>query len=118
VRALAQLESKLTRLSSRHYPGAATRKVVIAPSGYSSNTVATTRLSGSTLLGKNASIIAELPCVRQKNKTTPSAPTLGVVEVAPHRGALLELVKNRTDDSNSFGANAGITVILPCLRQE
>jgi hypothetical protein len=78
--------------------GAAIRKVVIAPSGYSSNKVATTRPSGSKLLGNNASVIAELLCVRQKNKTTPSAPTLGVVAVAPHMGALFELGKNRTDD--------------------
>jgi hypothetical protein len=70
------------------------------------------------LLGENASIVAELPCLRQKNKTTPSAMTLDAVEVAPHMSALLELGKNRTDDSNSLGANAGITVILPCLWQK
>jgi hypothetical protein len=60
----------------------------------------------------------ELPCVRQKNKTTLSAPTLGVVEVAPHMSALLELGKNQTDGSNSLGADAGIAVTLPCLWQE
>jgi hypothetical protein len=118
VCALAELESRLTGLSSRHYLGVATRKVVIAPNGYSSNKVATTLLSGSKLLGKNASIIAELPCVRQKNKTTPSAPTLGVVEVSPHMSALLELGKNRTDGSNSLGAEVGIAATLPCLWQE
>jgi hypothetical protein len=60
----------------------------------------------------------ELQCVRQENKTTPSAPTLGVVEVAPHTSALLELGKNRTDGSNSLGADAGIAVTLLSLRQE
>jgi hypothetical protein len=60
----------------------------------------------------------ELPCVRQENKTTPSAPTLSVVEVAPHTSVLLELGKNRTDGSNSLGADAGIAATLPSLRQE
>jgi hypothetical protein len=70
------------------------------------------------MLGKNASIIAEVLFVRQKNKTTLSAPTLGVVEVAPHMNALLELGKNRTDGSNSLGVDAGIAATLPCLWQE
>jgi hypothetical protein len=84
----------------------------------SSNRLATTQLSGSKLLGKNASIITELPFVRQKNKTTPSAPTLGVVKVAPHMSALLELGENWTDGSNSLGADTGIAATLPCLWQE
>jgi hypothetical protein len=59
-----------------------------------------------------------LPCLRQKNETTPSASTLDVVKVAPHMGALNELRRNPISESNPLGANAGITAGLPCLRQK
>jgi hypothetical protein len=73
--ALAESESWLKGKVVDTTRGAATLKVVIAPSGNSSNKLATTRSSGSKMLGKNASIVAELPCLMQKNKTTLSAST-------------------------------------------
>jgi hypothetical protein len=91
-------------------------RVAIAPSRNSSNKLATTRSSGSELLGKYASIVAELPCLRQK--TTPSASTLGVVKLALHASALHKLCRNPTDGSNLLGANAGVTAGLPCLWQK
>jgi hypothetical protein len=70
------------------------------------------------LLGKSASIVTGLPCVRQKNKTTPSATTLDVVEVAPHMSTLHKLGRTRTDGSNLLRASAGITAGLPCFWQK
>jgi hypothetical protein len=99
-------------------PGAATLKVAIAPSRNSSNKLAATRSSGSKLLGRYASTVATLPCLRQKNKTTSSASTLDVVEVAPHMSALHEFGRNQISGSNSLGANAGIAAGLPCVRQK
>jgi hypothetical protein len=66
-------------------------EVAIAPSRNSSNNLAITRSGRPNLLGKNASIVAELPCLRQrKNEATQSASSLDVVEVAPHMSALHE----------------------------
>jgi hypothetical protein len=96
--------------------GTVTLKVAIAPSRNSSNKLAAARLSGSKLLGKYASVVAELPCLRQK--TTPSASTLGVVELAPHASAPHKLCRNPTDGSNLLGANAGVAAGLPRLRQK
>jgi hypothetical protein len=71
--------------------GAATLEVAIAPSRNLSNKLAITRSGRPNLLGKNASIIAGLPCLRQrKNEATQSASTLNVVEVAPHMSTLHE----------------------------
>jgi hypothetical protein len=61
---MAELESRLKGYVVDTTLDAATWRVVIAPSGYSSNKLATTRPSGSELLGRNTSIIVELPCVR------------------------------------------------------
>jgi hypothetical protein len=72
--------------------GAATLEVAIAPSRNSSNKLAITRSGRPNLLGNNASIIAGLPCLRQRkeNEATQSASTLDVVEVAPHMSTLHE----------------------------
>jgi hypothetical protein len=69
------------------------------------------------LLGKNASIVAELPCVGQKNKTTPSAATLDVVRVAPCMSALHKLDRTRMDGSDLLGANAGVAAGMLCSWQ-
>jgi hypothetical protein len=99
--------------------GAATLEVAIAPSRNSSNKLAVTRSGRPNLLGKTASIVAGLPCIRQrKNKATQSASTLGVVEVAPYASALQKLGRNRTDGSDLLGANAGIAAGLPCFWQK
>jgi hypothetical protein len=74
-----------------------------------------TRSGEPGLIGKNASIVAGLPCLRQKNEATPSASTLDVVKVAPHMSALHELGRNRASGSNLLGANAGIAAGLPCF---
>jgi hypothetical protein len=58
------------------------------------------------------SIVAELPCLRQKNETTPSATTLDVLEVAPHMSVLHKLGRIRADGSNLLGASVGITAGL------
>jgi hypothetical protein len=52
------------------------------------------------MLGKNANVIAEVPCLRQKNKATLSAATRGVVEVARHASVLHKLGMIQTDGSN------------------
>jgi hypothetical protein len=54
----------------------------------------------------------------KKNKTTPSASTLGVVKITPHASMLHKLGRNRTDGSNLLGVNAGTAVSLPCLWQK
>jgi hypothetical protein len=49
-----------------------------------SNKLGINQSNGSTLLGKNASIVTQLPCFRQGVEIAPSAATLGVVDVAPY----------------------------------
>jgi hypothetical protein len=57
----------------------------------------------SNQLGKNASIIAWLPCLWQEVKTTLSGTTLGVVEIAPHVSPSNKLGINRSNGSNLLG---------------
>jgi hypothetical protein len=81
---LAELSSRFKGEVVDTTPGATTLKVVVvAPSRNPSNKLDITRSSGPNRLGKNASIVARLSCLWQKNETTPSPPTLGVVEIAP-----------------------------------
>jgi hypothetical protein len=60
------------------------------------------------LLGKDASIIAWLPCLWQEIEATPSAMTLGVVEIAPHMSASNKLGVNQLNGSNLLGKNVSI----------
>jgi hypothetical protein len=43
-----------------------------------------------------------------ENETTPSAATLGVVEIAPHVSASNKLGKNQSNGSNLLGESASI----------
>jgi hypothetical protein len=54
----------------------------------------------------------------KKNEATPSATTLGVVEIAPHVSASNKLGINQSNGSNSLGKNASVVVSLSCLWQE
>jgi hypothetical protein len=66
-------------------PSATTLGVVeIAPHERASNKLGRNQSSGSNLLGKNASIVAQLPCFWQGVEIASSATTLGVVDIAPY----------------------------------
>jgi hypothetical protein len=67
------------------------------------------------LLGKNASIVAGLPCVGLKNKTVPSAAAGVWSKVAPAVSVLRKLEKTQTDGSSLQGASAGSAASLPFL---
>jgi hypothetical protein len=83
-------------------PSATTLGVVeIAPHVSASNKLGINQLSGSNLLGKNVSIIAQLPFFRQGVKIAPSAMTLGVVDMAPY-----------ASPSNKLGTNQSNGLIL------
>jgi hypothetical protein len=65
--------------------GATTLELVdIAPHVSPSNKLDRIRSSGSNLLGKTRSPSQRLSCSWQEVETTPSAATLGVVDIAPH----------------------------------
>jgi hypothetical protein len=65
--ALADLSSRLKGKVVNTTPSIPTLEVVVvAPSRNPTNKLAVTRLSRSNLLGKNASIVARLPCLRQR----------------------------------------------------
>jgi hypothetical protein len=142
----------------------------VVPSRNPSNKLDISRSSGSNQLGKNASIIARLPCLWQgkrnypecndsgrsrncssyecvqqvryepierielvgnerehrretavfmvENKTTPSATTLDVVEIAPHVSPSNKLGINLIKRIEFVGKNASIAARLPCLWQK
>jgi hypothetical protein len=58
--------------------------VEIAPHVSTSNKLGVSQSNGSNLLGKNASIIAQLPRYWQGVEIAPSAVTLGIVDIAPY----------------------------------
>jgi hypothetical protein len=74
--------------------------VEIAPRVSLSNKLGVTRTSRSNLLGKNASIIASLPCLWQEIEITLSAMTLGVVEIAPRVSPSNKLGINQSNGTN------------------
>jgi hypothetical protein len=49
-----------------------------------SNKLGMNQSNGSNLLGKNASIVMQLPCFRQGVEIAPGATTLGIVDIAPY----------------------------------
>jgi hypothetical protein len=53
-----------------------------------------------------------------ENEATPSAMTLGVVEIAPDVSASNKLGKNQLNGSTLLGESASIVAWLPCLWQE
>jgi hypothetical protein len=83
-------------------PSATTLGVVkIAPHERASNKLGRNQSSGSNLLGKNASIVAQLPCFWQGVEIAMSAMTLGVVDIAPY-----------ASPSNKLGINQSNGLIL------
>jgi hypothetical protein len=71
-----------------------------------SNKLGINQSSGSTLLGKNASIIAQLPCFQQGVKIAPSAATLGVVDVAKYASPSNKLGINQIERIDLVGKDA------------
>jgi hypothetical protein len=99
-------------------PSATTLDVVeIAPHERASNNLGRNQSSGSNLLGKNASIVAQLPCFWQGVEIATSANTLGVVDIAPYASPSNKLGINQSNGSILSGKNANIVAQLPCLRQ-
>jgi hypothetical protein len=85
-------------------PSATTLGVVeIAPHERASNKLGRNQSSGSNLLGKNASIVAQLPCFWQGVKIDPSAMTLGVVDIAPYASPSNKLGINQSNGSILLG---------------
>jgi hypothetical protein len=68
-----------------------------------SNKLGINQSSGSNLLGKNASIVAQLLCFRQGVEIAPSATTLGVVDIAPYASPSNKLGMNQTNGSILLG---------------
>jgi hypothetical protein len=68
-----------------------------------SNKLGINQSNGSILLGKNASIIAQLPCFRQGVEIAPSAMTLGVVDMAPYASPSNKLGINQSNGSILLG---------------
>jgi hypothetical protein len=58
--------------------------VEIAPYVSTSNKLGINQSNGSNLLGKDVSIVAQLPCFWQGVEIARSATTLGIVDVAPY----------------------------------
>jgi hypothetical protein len=103
----------------RSYPSATTLGVVeIAPHVSASNKLGMNQSSGSNLLGKNVSTVAQLPCLRQGVEIAPSATTLGVVDIALYASPSNELGINQSNGSILLGKNANIIVQLPCFWRE
>jgi hypothetical protein len=85
-------------------PSAPTLGVVkIAPHVSASNKLGINQSSGSNLLGKNAIIVAQLPCFRQGVEIAPSATTLGIVDIAPHASPSNKLGINQSNGSILLG---------------
>jgi hypothetical protein len=88
-------------------PGATTMELVnIAPHVSPSNKLNKIQPSGSNLLGKMRSSSQRLSCSWQEVETTPSAATLGVVDIAPHVSPSNKLDRIRSSGSNLLGENA------------
>jgi hypothetical protein len=77
--------------------------VEIAPHVSAPNKLGINQSSGSNLLGKNASIITQLPCFRQGIKIALSAMTLGAVEIASYVSASNRLSINQSNGSILLG---------------
>jgi hypothetical protein len=71
-----------------------------------SNKLGINQSNGSTLLGKNASIVTQLPCFRQGVEIAPSAATLGVVNVAPYASPSNKLGINQIERIDLAGKDA------------
>jgi hypothetical protein len=85
-------------------PDATTLGVVeIAPYVSASNKLGINQSSGSNLLGKNASIVTQLPCFRQGVEIAPSVMTLGVVDIAPYASPSNKLGINQSNGSTLLG---------------
>jgi hypothetical protein len=85
-------------------PSATTLGVVkIAPHERASNKLGRNQSSGSNLLGKNASIVAQLPCFWQGVEIAPSATTLGVVDIASYASPSNKLGINQSNGSILLG---------------
>jgi hypothetical protein len=85
-------------------PSATTLGVVeIAPHERASNQLGRNQSSGLNLLGKNASIVAQLLCFWQGVKIAPSAMTLGVVDIAPYASPSNKLGINQSNGSILLG---------------
>jgi hypothetical protein len=99
-------------------PSATTLGIVeIAPHERASNKLGRNQSSESNLLGKNASIIAQLPCFWQRVEIAPSATTLGIVVIAPYASPSNKLGINQSNESILLGKNVSIIVQLPCFWQ-
>jgi hypothetical protein len=68
-----------------------------------SNKLGINQSSGSNLLGKNASIVAQLSCFRQGVEIAPSATTLGVIDIAPYASPSNKLGINQSNVSTLLG---------------
>jgi hypothetical protein len=85
-------------------PSTTTLGVVdIAPYASPSNKLGINQLNGSILLGKNVSIIAQLPCFWQGVEIAPSAMTLGLVDIAPYASPSNKLGINQSNGSILLG---------------
>jgi hypothetical protein len=85
-------------------PSATTLGVVkMAPHKRVSNKLGRNQSSGSNLLGKNVSIVAQLPCFWQGVEIAPSATTLGIVDIAPYASPSNKLGINQSNRSTLLG---------------
>jgi hypothetical protein len=99
-------------------PSATTLGVVeIAPHERASKKLGRNQSSGSNLLGKNVSIVAQLPCLWQGVEIASSATTLGLVDIAPYASPSNKLGINQSNGSILLGKNASIVTQLPCFWQ-
>jgi hypothetical protein len=92
--------------------------VEIAPHRNPSNKLDIIRSSRSNQLGKNTIIITRLSCLWQEVETTPSATTLGVVEIAPDVSPSKKLDKIQSSGSNLLGRKRSSSQRLSCAWQE
>jgi hypothetical protein len=91
--------------------------IKIASHERASNKLGRNQSSGSNLLEKNVSIVAQLPCFWQGVEIAPSAMTLGVVDIAPYASPSNKLGINQSNGSILLGKNASIVAQLPCFWQ-
>jgi hypothetical protein len=85
-------------------PSATTSGVVeIAPHERVSNKLGRNQSSGSNLLGKNVSIVVQLPCFWQGVEIAPSATTLGIIDIAPYASPSNKLGINQSNGSILLG---------------
>jgi hypothetical protein len=80
--------------------------VKIAPYVSASNKLSINQSSRSNLLGKNVSLVAQLPCFRQGVEIAPSAMTLGVVDIAPYAIPSNKSGINQSNGSTLLGEDA------------